>query len=182
VPITPDTKDWTWVLTRPCDECGFDFGEFQRSLTGAAIRENAAAWVLVLQRDDVRSRPSENRWSDLEYACHVRDVYRLFTGRLTLMLSQDDPLFENWDQDETAVTDRYDLQDPAFVTRELLDAAKTYADRYDAVSESEWSRPGTRSNGSRFTVESLAVYGLHDPFHHLWDVTTADRRGSIDAQ
>lgn len=22
--ITPDTKDWTWVLERPCPECGFD--------------------------------------------------------------------------------------------------------------------------------------------------------------
>ena len=23
-PIVPDTKDWTWVLDRPCEECGFD--------------------------------------------------------------------------------------------------------------------------------------------------------------
>ena len=22
--ITPDTKDWTWVLERTCPECGFD--------------------------------------------------------------------------------------------------------------------------------------------------------------
>jgi hypothetical protein len=22
--ITPDTKDWTWVLERACPECGFD--------------------------------------------------------------------------------------------------------------------------------------------------------------
>jgi hypothetical protein len=22
--IVPDTKDWTWVLRRPCPECGFD--------------------------------------------------------------------------------------------------------------------------------------------------------------
>ena len=21
--IEPDTKDWTWVLDRPCPECGF---------------------------------------------------------------------------------------------------------------------------------------------------------------
>ena len=24
MPIEPDTKDWTWVLERPCPECGFD--------------------------------------------------------------------------------------------------------------------------------------------------------------
>src|SRR4051794_791858 len=23
-PVEPDTKDWTWVLDRPCPECGFD--------------------------------------------------------------------------------------------------------------------------------------------------------------
>ena len=24
MPITPDTKDWTWVMERPCPDCGFD--------------------------------------------------------------------------------------------------------------------------------------------------------------
>ena len=23
MPIEPDTKDWTWVLDRRCEECGF---------------------------------------------------------------------------------------------------------------------------------------------------------------
>jgi hypothetical protein len=30
-----------------------------------------------------------------------------------MMLEQDDPLFPNWDQDETAVRERYGDQDPA---------------------------------------------------------------------
>jgi hypothetical protein len=173
MPILPDTKDWTWVLERPCGECGFDSAHFQKSLTAGAIRENAGAWALILKRDDVQERANDDRWSDLEYACHVRDVYRIFLQRLDSMLVEDDPTFENWDQDATAVTDRYDLQDPAAVSRELLVAAKTYADRFDSVIDSEWARPGTRSNGSHFTVETLAIYGLHDPYHHLWDVTSA---------
>ena len=36
-------------------------------------------------------------------------------GRLDLMLTQTDPHFENWDQDATAVAERYDLADPAVV-------------------------------------------------------------------
>jgi hypothetical protein len=173
MPIAPDTKDWTWVLERPCGECGFDPTQFQRSLTARAIRENAAAWALILKRDNVKVRPREDRWSDLEYACHVRDVYRIFEQRLASMLAEDNPTFENWDQDATAVMDHYELQDPAVVSRELLGAAMNYADRFDSVSDFQWSRPGTRSNGSHFTVETLAIYGLHDPFHHLWDVTSA---------
>jgi hypothetical protein len=56
------------------------------------------------------------RWSTLEYGAHVRDVYVLFSRRLEMMLDTDDPLFPNWDQDETAVASRYDLEDPSTVT------------------------------------------------------------------
>jgi hypothetical protein len=171
VPIIPDTKDWTWVLERPCAECGFNAADHPRETFSREIRENAARWTPVLQRQDVQRRPSEERWSALEYACHVRDVYRIFDERLRLMLEEDGPVFQNWDQDETAYEERYDLQDPTIVNGELQDAASRYADRFDTVASSQWTRPGTRSNGSLFTVSSLGTYGLHDPVHHLWDVS-----------
>lgn len=169
--IAPDAKDWTWVLDRPCEECNFDATSFPRDVVGRAIRENASEWMQVLERADVARRPRPGRWSGLEYACHVRDVLATFDGRLSLMLEEDGPTFENWDQDATALTDRYDLQDPSAVAQELLAAAHSFAGRCDSVCGTEWTRPGTRSNGSRFTVETLAIYGLHDPIHHLWDVS-----------
>jgi len=106
--ITPDTKDWTWVLERPCPECGFDTQGFAVEAVPGMIMANTAAWQAALDgASDARVRPEPSKWSPLEYACHVRDVFRLYDQRLELMLSQDDPLFPNWDQDETAVTDRY---------------------------------------------------------------------------
>jgi hypothetical protein len=99
-------------------------------------------------------------------------------SRLMLMLSEDDPLFQNWDQDETAVAQRYDLQDPVTVSSELEAAATVFADHYDAVLPAQWSRPGRRSNGSEFTVETLAYYALHDLHHHLWDVGVSFPLGS----
>jgi len=48
--ITPDTKNWTWVLERQCSECGFDATQIRRDDVGRMIRENAAAWQLVLAR------------------------------------------------------------------------------------------------------------------------------------
>jgi hypothetical protein len=172
MPITPDTKDWTWVLERPCEACGFNAQEYPPETFSRTIRVNAAKWIPVLERDGAAVRPSDDRWSALEYACHVRDVYRVFDERLRLMLEEDGPVFQSWDQDETAIEERYELQMPAIVSGELLDAAGTYADRFDSVESSQWDRPGTRSNGSHFTVQSLGTYGLHDPMHHLWDVGT----------
>lgn len=170
MPITPDTKDWTWVLERPCRDCGFDALDYPLSTFATTIRENAATWLQVLTREEVRRRPGDDRWSDLEYACHVRDVYRVFDQRLALMLNEDDPQFQNWDQDETALAERYEFQEPLSVGVELVNAANVFADRYDTVTDAQWERRGRRSNGSRFSVASLGWYSLHDVHHHLWDV------------
>jgi len=171
--IVPDTKDWTWVLRRPCPECGFDTRAFAREEVGDLLRANAVAWQEVLAGpvEDLRRRPSPQVWSPLEYACHVRDVFRLYHERLNLMLDQDDPLFPNWDQDATAVAERYGEQDPATVGQELAGAAWALAANFDSVGDDRWTRPGRRGDGAVFTVESFARYFIHDPVHHLYDAT-----------
>ena len=168
VDIEPDDKDWTWVLQRPCPECGLDSGSVPAEQVAARTRVNAAAWRDVLGRPDVGDRPRAATWSPLEYACHVRDVLRLYDERLQRMLSADDPLFANWDQDATAVAERYAEQQPAAVADALCGAADVLAARFEGVQD--WSRPGRRSDGATFTVETFARYFLHDVVHHLHDV------------
>jgi len=172
VAITPDTKDWTWVLERPCPDCGLDTPAVDPTRVAGMVRDNAQAWQRVLaDTTAVRSRPAPGVWSPLEYACHVRDVFTLFDERLALMLRGDDPLFANWDQDETAVVEGYGEQDPAAVAAELERAAQVLAGSFAAVQGDQWDRPGRRSDGAHFTVGSFARYFIHDPVHHLWDVT-----------
>jgi hypothetical protein len=168
--ITPDTKNWTWVLEAPCRQCGFDATTFSETDVPALVRANAAHWPAVLRRPDVAVRPDDSTWSALEYAAHVRDVFRIFATRLTLILEEDDPPFADWDQDETAVSERYNEQDSATVASQLSDAAEHVAAVIDAVPADAWQRTGLRSDGARFTVASLAKYFIHDPTHHLWDV------------
>ena len=45
--FVPDTKDWTWVLQRPCPECGFDTQSFAVQAVPEMIRANAAASTSV---------------------------------------------------------------------------------------------------------------------------------------
>ncbi|WP_329495173.1 DinB family protein [Kitasatospora herbaricolor] len=171
--ITPDDKDWTWVLERSCPDCGLDTPSVVREEVAGLVRANAASWLAVLdaEEDGLRRRPRPDVWSALEYACHVRDVFRLFHVRLNLMLDQDGPLFPNWDQDETALAERYGEQDPKAVAAELAEAADILADAFDRVSGEQWQRTGDRSDGARFTVETFSRYLIHDPVHHLHDVT-----------
>ena len=173
VDIEPDTKDWTWVLERPCPDCGFVAAEVDLAGLADRLRVNADRWHDVLRRPDVAARPGPAVWSPLEYGCHVRDVHRTMAGRVRLLLDEDAPTFANWDQDATAVADRYAEQDPVRVADELAAAAATVVAVYDGVAGSAWDRPGIRSNGSRFTVASLGRYHLHDVVHHLHDVGAA---------
>ena len=168
--VGPDTKDWTWVLKRPCPDCGFDGSVLSTEDLPPLLEQTACAWSDVLARDDVVERPRPGVWSPLEYAAHVRDVHRVFADRLRLMLTEDGPRFANWDQDETALAERYAEQDPGEVAGALVVASREVAALYSSVTDETRQRRGLRSDGSEFTVETLGRYHLHDVVHHLWDV------------
>ena len=172
-PIEPDTKDWTWVLDRPCPECGFDPAAVHHTDVADRIRRDATDWVRRLGQPGAERRRQPTVWSTLEYGCHIRDVHRIFNHRVQLMLTADEPQFPNWDQDETARADDYTSQDPAAVATELFDAASIVADTYANVPADAWMRRGLRSNGSEFTIATISIYHLHDIVHHAYDV----RRG-----
>ena len=177
--LEPDGKDWTWVLTRACAECGFDAPALSRQRIPGVIRDNATHWEVVLGTDDAAVRPSPHVWSPLEYACHVRDVNRIFAQRVRQMLTEDAPTFANWDQDQTAIDDDYGSQDPSEVASAVVTGADEVASLYAAVRDDQWDRSGTRSNGDGFTVDTLARYHLHDLVHHAHDVSHITKRVTV---
>jgi hypothetical protein len=170
MPIVPDTKNWTWVAERPCPECGFDPADFANADIAPAIRDNAASWPAVLARPTVRIRPDDSTWSPLEYAAHVRDVMRVYRERVRLMVELDDPLYANWDQDETAVAERYNEQDPEVVALEIAAIADELSGVFDSLTPDQWNRVGRRSDGASFSISTMARYMTHDLVHHRWDV------------
>lgn len=168
----PDTQDWTWTLTRRCEQCGLAAGEVPVELVPERALVAAEEWVAILRCSPaVEARPAPSVWSPLEYAAHVRDVYRLFDRRIARMLTEDDPVFASWDQNQTALTERYAEQDPEAVAEELEAAALALLSRLRPLSPEQLQRRGRRSDGTEFTVTTLSQYLLHDVIHHLWDVT-----------
>lgn len=168
--VAPDTKDWTWVLRKRCPECGLDASAVGVGEIGSLVRATVPRWHAALARPDARRRPSPTTWSVTEYAAHVRDVCRVFDGRLGLMLAEDAPSFPDWDQDAAAVAGGYARLEPADVAGELAEAVSAVAERFDGVAPAAYGRAGVRSNGSHFTVVTLGQYFWHDVVHHLHDV------------
>jgi DinB superfamily len=166
--VPPEDRDWTFVIRDGCEECGFTPQEPQS--TGERLRATIPAWRQALAGVGASVRPAPAVWSPVEYGCHVRDTCRLFRQRLALMLDQDNPVFANWDQDATAVEDDYFHQAAHQVADEIATEAEATATAFEAVGAQQWQRPGRRSNGSLFTVDTFAVYFLHDIEHHVHDV------------
>jgi hypothetical protein len=171
--IVPEDKDWTWVLERPCPECGADVSGLDLRGVAAGLRANIARWRELLADEAATVRLRDDQWSALEYACHVRDAFRIFDERLALILEQDEPRFANWDQDATAVVERYGEQDPVRVLADLEAGGERIAARIEGLRDDQLPRVGHRSDGARFTAETLARYLLHDPVHHVWDIESA---------
>ena len=170
--IVPDDKDWTWVLERPCDQCGLEAASVPREQLGERFFVAAEEWVQILSDSPaVEVRPAPAVWSPLEYGAHVRDLYVITGQRLELMLTHDDAVFADWDQNEAARTGAYAEQDPERVAEDLEAAAQRLVSQVAEIEARAWERQGTRSNGSVFTVETFLQYVLHDVVHHLWDVT-----------
>ncbi|MFE6864701.1 DinB family protein [Nocardia sp. NPDC057668] len=189
MPIVPDAKDWTWVLERICAECGFDPEAIAFAAVPALVRTSAERLAIALERLDATARPDDATWSALEYAAHVRDVCRIFEHRLDITrtgsarpgpdiggydpavtVDAGIPMFANWDQDATALAENYGAQRPGTVAGELRTAAETASRAYGSVAVGELDRVARRSNGSQFTVETLARYFAHDLVHHVYDV------------
>jgi hypothetical protein len=87
------------------------------------------------------------------------------------MLTEDTPTFANWNQDETAIEERYKEQDPEVVADELEAVAQRFVARIQSLKPEQYRRRGIRSDGAEFTVVTFIQYFLHDVIHHLWDVT-----------
>lgn len=171
-PATPDTADWTWVLTRPCPDCGYDPGDVRPHGVPEILLDAKPRYAAVLARPDVRARPSAGVWSPLEYCAHVRDVCDVMRGRLVQILDGDGETvhFANWDQDATAAEKAYWRAEPDVLRHELEAAFDAAADAFGWPTGEQLAWPGLRSDGSTFTAETLGRYFVHDVVHHLWDV------------
>ena len=164
-------RDWTWVLDRPCDECGAAVSTLSREELAGRVRSLGGAWREMLGRGALVTQPphgDSRTWSILEYGAHVRDVFDLFEDRIRTMLKKRKaPTFKDWNQDDAA--SGYADEDPNKVSYSLASNAGKVADVLDRVKGDEWSKEGKRSDGAEFTVESIARYLIHDVEHHLWD-------------
>ncbi|MET8912223.1 DinB family protein [Micromonospora sp. NPDC004551] len=162
-----------------CDECLFVYSALDSGELPGRLRDLAGHFPAALHgAPDVRRRPAPEVWSPLEYACHVRDVFRVQGERLALALRVAEPEFTPMGRDELVVTERYNAQDPEVVLADLATAAEGFAARFGALGEADLARTGVYPWPQREvrTLLWLGRHTVHEAEHHLLDIRRAGSR------
>ena len=164
--------DWLETTVRACPFCGYDAAAVPREVVASEFERLAGSWTELLGVESAL-RERGDGWSALEYACHTRDVLRVFAGRVDALRSGE-PIGW-WDHEAAVVDERYNEQDPAAVAEELRAAASAIGDATRRVAASEWELAAERRPGEVFSIDALVRFAQHEAFHHHGDALAALR-------
>lgn len=162
------------VSTDCCEECGFEYHLEKASDAGSSILEGSASLAKLIDdgSNDVLSRRHPNTWSPLEYGCHVRDVLLVQRERVLAARRTERPSSDPMGRDERVEHDGYAHQDPRDVTRQLIEAARLFANVLDRLAPEDWSRTLLYNFPVRLerSLRWVSVHTEHEVRHHLQDV------------
>jgi hypothetical protein len=165
-------RDWTLMARAECPDCGYDAGSIGVDGFDDALVFEAAAWGNHLEAADpvaLRAHGVDGVWSGLEYACHVRDLFAVFAGRVDgLREGEPNPIIW-WDHAAAVIEERYNEQSVSDVVEDLANNAMILSAATIGVEGDMWSRSAERRPGDSLTIVDLVRFSLHESFHHRLD-------------
>ena len=116
--------------------------------------------------DQLTARPLTGKWSACEIAHHLADSETTSALRLRLLLAEDRPVIQGYDQDQYAIRLRYNERDIAPALDAFRTARTITAQLLDLMSEEDWNREGVHTESGRYTAEDwLRIYAAHAHNH-----------------
>ena len=120
--------------------------------------KNALAGITAAEWDH---RPGPGKWSARETVHHLGDSEMMAAMRVRLLLAEDRPKIQAYDQDEFARRLHYDRPPEASLEAFRI-ARRSTAELLDRLTEAEWAREGTHSERGHYSVEIwLTSYAKH---------------------
>lgn len=118
------------------------------------------------------TRPSDERWSTSEYACHVRDVILSLRERVILASVLDQPTGTALYRDDRVRIGLYANESVSHVSNDISSAADLLARTIAALPEGFDQRTMIYSAQTpmEVTLQWVAAQGLHEAVHHLGDI------------
>lgn len=156
-----------------CAECAFVYAEVSVEAATDVVRsipDQVRAATDGHEDAHLRARPANGAWSALEYVCHIRDVYAVYTIRLHRTRVEDTPVLEPMLNDLRVVRFRYNNREIHSVLDELDDNVAGFLDEIARNTAEKWARSARRLPGEERTARWLLRQAAHEGLHHTRDV------------
>jgi hypothetical protein len=158
----------------PDCECGFDSESVATASVGRRAIAAASAIALLLEQQPTRSmlHLSPGRWSMIEYAAHVRDVFLTVRDRLVIGLVEENPGFKPLYRDERVALGLYRDDSTAAVATELVSAAAMFVRLFHAIDTPLLSRVVQYGypDPEPQTLLWMGQQAVHEAEHHRRDI------------
>jgi DNA-binding HxlR family transcriptional regulator/uncharacterized damage-inducible protein DinB len=156
-----------------CTSCSMSYAETDIAAAADLLDSLPARYrrsVDGLSPATLRRRPEPGTWSITEYLCHVRDVFHVYTDRITRTLTQEQPVLEPMYNNRRAEQERYNDQDAAEVLDALTERAVALKTLITSITPEQLHRTATRLPGEQRTLLWLVRQAAHEGIHHLGDI------------
>lgn len=111
-----------------------------------------------LDDEMLRWTPVPNKWSLKEIMCHLRDMESdAYLARYRRILTEDNPLMPNVDQNKLAIERDYINQDAFAALADFKRLRAETVQTLEAAPLEAWSRSGVHESDGPLTIEQLAV-------------------------
>jgi DinB superfamily len=121
--------------------------------------------LLKITDEELNTAPAPGKWSIREIVHHLGDSEMIAAVRLRLLLAQERPAIQGYDQDEFARRLKYDR--PYQTSLELFRYAReSTAEILERLTPADWRREGTHSELGAYGVDKwLEIYAAHAHKH-----------------
>jgi hypothetical protein len=118
-------------------------------------------------------RPADAGWSAREVVHHLADSEMRSAIRLRMLLAEDSPTIQGYDEEEYARRLNYDSRPIGPSVAALRATREATAPLLELLREEDWSRSGTHSESGPYSVETwLEIYSEH-AHDHAQQIRTA---------
>lgn len=116
--------------------------------------------------ESLTEHPLPGKWSACEIVHHLADSETTSALRLRLLLAEDRPIIQGYDQDQYAVRLRYNERNINPALDAFRAARASTAQLFELMSEEDWAREGVHTESGRYTAEDwLRIYAAHAHNH-----------------
>lgn len=157
-----------------CEGCGFVWDDIEPDQIPELLNSTTdqICGLLTGQGDIVALRPEPQRWSSLEYAAHLRDVYLSIRDRVVVACVEVEPNLPPLYREERVAFGFYHLDTVTDMVNELKTAAKLFNKIFSQMPIELRDRrmPFAYPVAASRTLSWVASQVYHEAFHHLGDI------------